>query len=126
MAMPYFVFCFIIVVCLACFCNAILIGRVRQKEEPASNVVQTSRFQFPRGDDMPSCKTDQGTWGMCVDVRLCYAARRAIDAGNHAIRCGWINNFIPKVCCHPEQVQHPKMVFRPYRNNVSQRRRGYN
>ncbi|GBN48015.1 hypothetical protein AVEN_121246-1 [Araneus ventricosus] len=91
----------------------------------ASNAVPTSRFLFPRGDDMPSCKTDQGEWGVCVDVRLCYAARRAINAGNHPIRCGWINNFVPKVCCHPDQVQHPKMIFRPNRNNRSQRRRDY-
>ncbi|GFY66054.1 uncharacterized protein TNIN_393991 [Trichonephila inaurata madagascariensis] len=116
--LPFVLRC-IIAACLVCFCSAILLGRIRQKETPETNVVQTSRFLFPRTEEGPACKTDLGLLGHCVDVRLCYAARQAVSVGNHPIRCGWINNFIPMVCCHPEQVQHPKLVFRPYRHQRS-------
>ncbi|GIY09938.1 uncharacterized protein CEXT_42581 [Caerostris extrusa] len=102
--MLHLVFHCILVVYLACLCNSILIGRLRQKEEPDSNILRTSRFLFPKSDEQPSCKTDHGHLGQCVDVRMCYAARRAVIAGNQPVRCGWINNFIPRVCCHPDQV----------------------
>ncbi|KAG8184240.1 hypothetical protein JTE90_013215, partial [Oedothorax gibbosus] len=72
-----------------------------------SNVVQTSRLLYPADDLEPLCKTDLGHIGVCVDVRYCHAARRAISAGNHPIRCGWIDHAVPKVCCHPDQVVMP-------------------
>nr|XP_015905465.1 uncharacterized protein LOC107437854 [Parasteatoda tepidariorum] len=106
--------CIICAFCLVFDVSAILVGKLRLQEEPASNTVRTSRFLYPRVDE-PPCKTDDGMLGRCVDVRICYAARMAISTGNHPIRCGWLNNFIPMVCCHPDQVQHPKLVFRPYR-----------
>ncbi|XP_035217682.1 uncharacterized protein LOC118190995 [Stegodyphus dumicola] len=106
----------LLALCLASSSCAIMIGKMRNKEEPGTNVVQTSRFLFPRTNDIPPCKTDHGLFGQCVDVRLCYAARRAVSTGNHPVRCGWINNYIPMVCCHPDQVQHPKLVFRSYRS----------
>ncbi|GFS60357.1 uncharacterized protein NPIL_108381 [Nephila pilipes] len=114
------VFRCLLAACLACFCSAILLGKIRQKEEPETNILKkSSRFWFPRTDESPSCKTDQALQGVCVDVRLCYAARRAVSVGNHPVRCGWINNFVPMVCCHPDQVQHPKLVFRPARQYSS-------
>ncbi|XP_054720173.1 uncharacterized protein LOC129229824 [Uloborus diversus] len=104
---------FSIVCLLACLlvqCCAVLVGRLRDKEEPVSNWVPATRFLYPEEDPNP-CKTDQGDPGLCVDVRRCYAARRALRAGSRPRRCGWSNMHVPLVCCHPDQVLRRKWTF---------------
>lgn len=122
--MVSFVLKCLLLLSLQLFVHGILLSRLRHREEPDSNVVPSSVFLFPNPEnDSPECKTDHGYPGRCVDVRYCHAARLAIRARSHPIRCGWINNHIPKVCCHPDQVQNTKMVFRPNRNRWRNRNR---
>ena len=62
-----------------------------------SNAVVGSRLMYPSSDnDRTICKTDHGYPGRCVDIRQCNAARQAVRARSHPVRCGWINNYIPR------------------------------